>query len=794
MTVALDRSENASERHAHHISRILNRILSKALDGDFDQEYVEKDKLLGIDRLVESCQVKDALARDTELQETSLRSIGSCPPLKLSIKRPGRLESLEYVEDKAAPHIGSDEMEIKVKAVGISIVDCLAAMGRYKPGWLGGECSGTVIKAGENSGFEEGDNVAFVGIDSFRTTARSPSAVKIPPGMSFTEAAAVPLSFVFAWYALKEVARIRPGESVLIHSATCGVGQACLQVSRYLGADIFVTTGSAAKAELLSKLFNLPTERILSCSDPLFAKGIMRLTTGRGVDVVLNALDESGSAASWGCIASFGRFIEVGPDTKCDQSRLRLRPSSSISYHTTDFRTLVNLRPNLVQSILVEIMDLIAMEKHHIPEMLHVYPSSKVEVAFGDLLKRENTGKTILTIADDDVVKTVLDRKPAYSFDSNSTFLIAGGLGTCGRIIPQWMVARGARNLILLSRSGGEKFPDFLESLRIQGVHVETPACDVSSRESLQWTLSNLERNMPPIKGCINAAVVIKDLLFEKMAFEEWDHVTAPKIRGSWNLHTLLPKDMDFFILLTSMAAAVGFNTQANYSAANTDQDALAQFRVANGQRAASLNLGPINEDGPSTRNPIVKERIFKRGNHILQSGKDLCDLLDHYCNPHLAPSRPPTHCQLLMGINDPFQIRAERNREEPNWMRAPLFSHYYTRGKTASLSHTTNKVDIATLLTQSTPGTAASVIIQALIEKLSSIVSVPVDNFDEHKPIHAYGIDSLVAVDLRNWLSKQMRAVVAIFDVMGGLSIKAFGELVASKSLYCQSGETVTV
>lgn len=529
VTVALDRSENASERHAHHISRILNRILLKTLDGDFDQEYVEKDKLLGIHRLVESCQVKDALARDTELQETSLRSIGSCPPLKLSIKRPGRLESLEYVEDKAAPHIGSDEVEIKVKAVGISIVDCLAAMGRYKQGWLGGDCSGTVIKAGENSGFEEGDNVAFVGIDSFRTTARSPSAVKIPPGMSFTEAAAVPLSFVLAWYALKEVARIRPGESVLIHSATCGVGQACLQVSRYLGADIFVTTGSAAKAELLSKLFNLPTERILSCSDPLFAKSIMRLTTGRGVDVVLNALDESGSAASWDCIASFGRFIEVGPDTKCDQSRLRLRPSSSISYHTTDFRTLVNLRPKLVQSILVEIMDLIATEKLHIPEMLHVYPSSKVEVAFGDLLKRENTGKTILTIADDDVVKvllkclaqqcrlvtnntlqTVLDRKPAYSFDSNSTFLIAGGLGTCGRIISQWMVARGARNLILLSRSGGEKFPDFLESLRIQGVHVETPACDVSSRESLQWTLSNVEKKMPPIKGCINAAVVIK--------------------------------------------------------------------------------------------------------------------------------------------------------------------------------------------------------------------------------------------------------------------------------------------
>jgi len=274
------------------------------------------------------------------------------------------------------------------------------------------------------------------------------------------------------------------------------------------------------------------------------------------------------------------------------------------------------------------------------------------------------------------------------------------------------------------------------------------------------------------------------------MSFEDWEHVTGPKIRGSWNLHDLLPKDMDFFILLSSMAAAVGFSTQANYAAGNTYQDALAKFRVSTGQRAASLNLGPISEDGPSFRDPVVQQNIFMSGNHILQSGEDLCDLMEYFCNPNLPLSELAPQSKLLMGIQDPAKIRA-LGIEERSWMRARLFSHFYTRGvdsAQASMSKD-GEEDMSILLAQATPEAAASIVTEALIKKLSSILSTEVESFESHKPIHAYGIDSLVAVEIRNWISKKMRADVTIFDIMGNLPLKSFGELVVSKSVYCQKG-----
>ena len=271
------------------------------------------------------------------------------------------------------------------------------------------------------------------------------------------------------------------------------------------------------------------------------------------------------------------------------------------------------------------------------------------------------------------------------------------------------------------------------------------------------------------------------------MSFRDWDQVIQPKVRGSWNLHSLLPSGMDFFILLSSMAAAVGFSTQANYAAGNTYQDWLARFRCARGEHAVSLNLGPVDIDGPSTRDPVVKERIFNSGNHVLLSAAHLCGLLDYFCNPQFNANKQIAHAQIFMGINDPSNIQ-KHGRKEPDWMQRPLFRHFYTRGSIgAPLSGNRQQQDsVAVLLTQATSDIEAGAIVtRALLTKLASTLSLEEGTLDKSRPMHAYGVDSLVAVEIRNWIAKEIMADVAIFDIMGSASLVAIGQMLGSKSAW---------
>ncbi|KAL9076207.1 MAG: hypothetical protein Q9157_003764 [Trypethelium eluteriae] len=782
ITIALDVSKINHDDHVNHILRCLETKIFHPSVGDDDQEYIEKSHCLGISRLVQAEPLQSLLVSHKDDQPTSMQKIAFCPPMKLSIKSPGLLGTLEFVEEQSNKNLADDEVVIKVEAVGITIVDCLAVMGRYREGWIGGECAGTVIQTGETSGFCVGDHVAFVGLDSFGTRARSKTAVKIAPDLSFAEAASIPVSFTIAWLALAETARIAAGESILITHGACGVGQACIQLARYFGANIFITVNSVAEKEALLKTFDIAPERILSHQDLFFANGVVRLNGGQGVDVVLNALDEDGTAALWDCVAPFSRFVEIGPDAKSDERRLRLPSQSNVSYSTTNLRTLINVRPKMAQDILRRVMALISSGKLQTPCMLYTYSASNVEGAFRDLLDRQNAGKSIVTLEDQAVVKCVSSPTQHYTFDPKATYLISGGFGTCGRIISHWMVDRGVRHLALLSRSGDRGNAEFIESLRKRDVQVEAPSCDISNQASMKQTLNQIKVAMPPIKGAIQAATVIKDCLLEKMSFEDWDYVIGPKIRGSWNLHELLPSGMDFYIMLSSMAGPVGFGTQTNYSAGNTYQDALARYRRSMGERAVSLNLGPIDYDSPYSRDPRVQEIIFRSGIHYLQSPSDLCDLIDYFCCP-----RPDRESQILMGIKDPASIWA-LDKREPAWMQRPLFSHFYTRnhreGSRVGTEQLGGQADIARALAQATSiEEAGAVVTAALIRRLSSILSIELENIDEARPMHAYGVDSLVAVDIRNWIAKDIQADLAIFDILGAASMKETGLLVAGRS-----------
>ena len=272
------------------------------------------------------------------------------------------------------------------------------------------------------------------------------------------------------------------------------------------------------------------------------------------------------------------------------------------------------------------------------------------------------------------------------------------------------------------------------------------------------------------------------------MPFESFTKAVAPKVAGSRNLHTLLPVDLDFFVLLSSVSGVAGYIGQANYAAGNTYQDALACHRVARGQRAVSLDLGVVDDVGYVAERPGVRESVKMHG--IVPFGdRELLALLDRCCDPMLGVLSPST-CQVVMGLDVPAEMAA-RGREPAYWMRKSLFAHLHRiRGAMTPLtSSTTDAKDqgihtAAALLSASDSlPEAAAVVSACLTAKLSSALSMPVENIDPTRPPHAFGVDSLVALELRNWFAREVGAEVSVFEILGSESITDLGLRAAGRS-----------
>lgn len=270
------------------------------------------------------------------------------------------------------------------------------------------------------------------------------------------------------------------------------------------------------------------------------------------------------------------------------------------------------------------------------------------------------------------------------------------------------------------------------------------------------------------------------------MTYEEWLSGITCKVKGSWNLHTLLPRNMDFFVMLSSLSGIIGNASQANYAAGNTYEDSLAHYRTARGEKAVSLDLGWIETMGKVAETESLKKGIASVGYLMPISDKDLLALLDHYCDPSL-PLQTPLTCQVVVGLATPAVTRAA-GTDIPSFMQRPTYRamHWIKLGDTPTSSSLEAATDYAALFAETESlDDAGAIVAQGLVRKLSKALSMPSEDVDVSKPLHAYGVDSLLAVELRNWFSKEISADVAIFNIMGSPSIAEVSITVAEKSLF---------
>lgn len=268
------------------------------------------------------------------------------------------------------------------------------------------------------------------------------------------------------------------------------------------------------------------------------------------------------------------------------------------------------------------------------------------------------------------------------------------------------------------------------------------------------------------------------------MSIEEFHAVLKPKVQASWNLHKHLPNNLDFFVLLSSGAGIVGRGGQTNYNIGNTYQDALARYRVSKGQKAVAIDLGLVLSVGYAAETLDDLQSMRNAGCSELREDQ-LHAMLDELCDASL-PLPTLLQSQICLGHELPEVLKA-RGIDEPWWVRDPIFKHLYNI-RTTSSEGQAHKGDVslnhvAMLKNATSTEAAEAIVIQATREKIAKVLSVKVEDVEAAVPLTAYGVDSLVAVELRTWFFKELGAEVAVFDIMSDSTIEALSVKVVAKS-----------
>lgn len=410
VTLSFDDQYRCTDTWVERIVEVLETTWLRPTN-DRETEYRERDGMLWINRVVEAENL-DLEVHKKLSPQISLQEFQKAPPLTLAIATPGLIDSLQFIEDPTAPtELKPNEIEIEVKAIGVNFKDVLVALGRGPSDGgdsLGCECAGIVTKTGSScTEFRPGDRVCAAILGCAMTYARCDYqlAVKIPESMTFAEGAAIPVAAVTTHYALVELARLRRGESILIHSGSGGTGQMAIQLAKLIGAEVYVTVGFLEKKQLLQQLYQIPEDHIFYSRDTSFASGIMRMTASRGVDVVLNSLSGDSLVASWEIIAPFGRFIELGKtDIQANSKLPMLHFAKTVSFSALAVDDIIKQRPSLIRHPLSTMMDIIRSGKIKIAHPLHLYQISDAEGAFRYMQSGKNSGKLVLVVESSDLV------------------------------------------------------------------------------------------------------------------------------------------------------------------------------------------------------------------------------------------------------------------------------------------------------------------------------------------------------------------------------------------------------
>jgi len=689
----------------------------------------------------------------------------------------GGLDSLHLRSfERRAPE--PQEVEIAVKAAGLNFRDVLWCMGMlpeeavehgFSGPTIGMECSGEVVRVGsEVTDFAPGDRVLSFASSCFAShvVTHQKSVEKMPEAMSFSEGATIPTTFLTAWYGLDYLARLEPGETILIHGAAGGVGLAAIQIAQAKGAVVIGTAGTPRKRRMLELL---GVDHVLNSRTLEFSDQVMDITGGEGVDVVLNSLAGEAIIKGLNCLRPFGRFLEIGKRDLYANSRIGLRPfRNNLSYFGIDADTLLINRAALAERLFGEVIA--QFRTGTLKPLPHqVMPISRASEAFRAMQQSRHVGKLVVSL-ERDALETLPVVQVSSAVRAGGTYLVTGGLGGFGLSTARWLVEQGADALALVSRSGAksDEAKAALAEFEAAGVAVRAFAADVSDETDVAKTLDAIRADMPPLIGVIHSAAVIEDAPIASITEPQVKNVYLAKMIGALNLHALTQSDpLEMFVLYSSASAVVGNPGQGPYVAANLYLDALAQFRHANGAPALSIGWGAIRDAGFLTRNENVVDMLKSRTGLEATPAKDaLADLGRVLAAGASRVSVARFDLQRLQQILPAAQ--------------SPRFEPIMPSKADAALA---GEEDLGELLEAMPKSERRGFVLERIMENTAKVLGTSANQIDVSKPLSDLGLDSLMAVELAGSIERDVGQAMPVMQLLGVPSLSAVVDLVA-KSL----------
>ena len=621
-----------------------------------------------------------------------------------------------------------DEVRLAVEAAGLNFWDVFATLRLIDDRLLGTEMCGRVIEVGSAvSSVAVGDRV--VGVRRGESGTFAPEVVtheelvaRVPEQMSGSALATMPTVFLSAALSY-EAAGLKRGDRVLVHAGAGGVGLAAIQLALAADAEVFATA-SAPKQPYLR---DLGVQHVFDSRSTAYGQEILDVTGGAGVDIVLNSLTAEGFIdASLSCLAEGGAFIELAARDILSEEEMRTR-RPDVTYAIIKLDALKQDQPALPGGHLRALMA--RAQAGELTPLAHSrWPLAEAESAVEFMRDGRHLGKIVLTLP------PLVDG----SLREDRAYLVTGGLGGIGLAVADWLVDRGARTIVL----NGRRAPDpeaeaAVAALEARGVDVRVEIADVTDLAALDAMLARMDETLPPLAGVIHSVGALADGALGNQTWENFEHVLWPKVVGAWHLHRATrDRDLDFFVLFSSVAGVLGNPGQANHAAANAFLDQLAAHRRSVGLPGQAIAWGAWSGLGEAEeQRERIAEHLETRGTgwitpaHGLRAFERLVRedltaavvvLADWEAYGAALGARPPLLADLLAA----------------------------TDGESAP------EEDLLALLDDAPPGAHGEILASFLQRAVQAVLRLPtpppptVGFFD-------LGMDSLMAVELRNRINR---------------------------------------
>lgn len=663
------------------------------------------------------------------------------------------------LEPRIAP--GAGELEIRVAHAGMNFRDLMIALGILDEDLLSGglthgafgfECSGVVERIGEGvEGLQPGDEVMAFAANAFAShvTVAVPHVVRVPEGISLVEAATVPVAFSTAWYALEEVARIRPGERVLIHGAVGAVGMAAIQIARRRGAVIYATAGTASRRALAEALGAEKTfdSRSLAFVEAILAEG--------GVDVVLNSLAGDAMREGLRVLRPFGRFLELGKRDYLDDSAIRLRPFvHNLTYCGIDLDELLGHDPVRVNRVMTDLMACFADGSLR-PLPYRMIAADEVPEALRLMRSAEHMGKLVVTPAQSATLAPDRD----FQASPDGVHLVVGGTGGLGLATALWLLEQGATNVAVASRRG---VVDHTASARIaalakRGRTLHAYSLDVSESGAVDALMVLLAARFGAVRGIVHTAMVLNDGMLSNLSADALNVVLTPKVDGVLALDRVTRGlVLDYFVVYSSATTLIGSPGQGAYVVGNAFLEGVVRSRRSEGLPGLAIGWGAISDVGVLARDTDLMERLRRTtGVGGIKAEEALAEL-----------GRLLVAGETVPPVNFFAEMGHSLVAEKLPILATPAFAGLL--GGSRAEANLDGEDNLTARLAASSREEASAILVDVISREIANILRLPPGAVNPRRPLGEMGMDSLMALELRLGLEQSCGIEMPIISIGG--------------------------